>query len=737
MLRLPRVNLMRALCTTTVSALALSFTTPTVALAQDAVAPATQPAMNADLRNSVDTFWHYGKVGRYDLATAEGQKLLSSGAQPQEILEAFESVTSERKDNLDAWMQRWLAVPQMQDVTNKLVDVQAQGYRARAGNPTFIEQHVQRLANGERAYGLALNRLRESGELAVPLMIDYLRDPAKSQYHSAIRRALREMGRLSLSPLVAATQMKDAQTLTTVVMTLGDLGYDTAVPYLARLVNSKDTADTVKQAATDSIKKLNGDPAASTGDLFYQLAEKFYYDKATLASDPRKIVQPIWYWDETKGLIKIDVVPAIYSELMCMRACEYALDNGRGGDAQSLWLAANYKRDADLPTGTTDPTRGDNQPSPHFYGVTSGAQYLNVALARALNDHNPAVALRVLESLFEISGQSNVFAAAQSQPIVDAMSYPERAVRFEAALTAAAGMPQQSFQGQERVVPLLAEAVSQTGQTSVIVVLPSADKVNSMVDEMKTNGFAAVGGTSAESAVAAAAVLPAVDVVVVSQEIGDAEIDKLFDMLRASPKLGGAARIVITKSNVSVYETRKVDDQLLSTSQATDVSGLKPAIESARARAGSLPMSADVATAYATRAAQQLAKLATSHSTVLNPADAKTSLLAALSDTRPEIVKLSGTVLSLINDKEAQAGLFTTADDSKTAQDLRISLYKSLAINAKTFGNQLDANQVDSLQKTVSTEANLDVRNAAAEAHGALNLPPDEAKTLIIQQSRK
>jgi len=99
-------------------------------------------------------------------------------------------------------------------------------------------------------------------------------------------------------------------------------------------------------------------------------------------------------------------------------------------------------------------------------------------------------------------------------------------------------------------------------------------------------------------------------------------------------------------------------------------------------------------------------------------------------------VKSAGAVLGLVNVREAQAGLLTKAADEKTADDVKISLYKSLAQNAKFFGNQLEGSQVDALSKTVQDAANLEVRNAAAEARGSLNLPADQAKSLIVNQAK-
>src|SRR5690606_38930535 len=148
-------------------------------------------------------------------------------------------------------------------------------------------------------------------------------------------------------------------------------------------------------------------------------------------------------------------------------------------------------------------------------------------------DQNSAVALRAIESLQKIVGQSNIF-SAESQPLIDAMRYPDRRVRFEAAFTLAAALPDKSFNGQERVVPLLAEAVSQTGTPNVLVVLPNQDEANKLVDGLKGAGFGATGATSAEQAVAQALVLPSVDAIIAHEDLGGSEVNRLLtEMMRS------------------------------------------------------------------------------------------------------------------------------------------------------------------------------------------------------------
>jgi HEAT repeat protein len=692
----------------------------------------------------VNDFWHYGKVARYDLAAASGQQILASGADPVQVLEAFEKVVQEpmqfggQKDNMDEWMLRWAQLEPMKDVTTKLQAVINEGYLSRKSNADFIRMQIERLSINQRAKASALVKLRQSGELAVPFMIDYLRDPSKAQHHAAIRVALRDLGKYALNPLVAATYSNDPNLLIAVVGVLGDIGYDSSIPYLARIVNDPQQQPAVKDAAGRALANLNrSGGTVSVADAFYGLAEKQYYGNSSIASDTRNPMAFVWYWDNAKGLYKIDVPHAIFNDIMTMRQSEASLKAGASqNNSLSLWLTANYKRQVTLGADQKDMTRPENYPDANYWGVTAGAQYLNESLARGLRDRDSAVSLSVINSLQQIVGQSNML-EADASPLIDAMAFPDRLVRFEAAFAIAGALPQKQFTGQDRVVPLLAEALSQSGQMSVVVVLPTQEAVNARVEGLKTNaGVSAGGSTTAEGAIDQANAMAAVDAIIVSDDMTAAEIDKLMSLAGSNPKLQGAAKIVIVKTDASPYMARAANEPSLMATKVVDPAGFKTIIPEALKKAGTMGLTPDLATQYATRAAEHLKRLAFSRGQVLDISAAKVAMLNALNDARPDIVKLSGQAIALLNDKEAQAALLAHATDEKTADDVKISLYNSLATSAKFNGNLLDDAGVATLSKTVADAQNLQVRSAAAEARGALNLPADQAKQLVTAQSR-
>jgi hypothetical protein len=144
-----------------------------------------------------------------------------------------------------------------------------------------------------------------------------------------------------------------------------------------------------------------------------------------------------------------------------------------------------------------------------------------------------------------------------------------------------------------------------------------------------------------------------------------------------------------------------------------------------------------MATEYATRSGELLKRLAISRGQVYDLTPARSTLLGALEDARPEIVKLAGETLALMTGDDAQRGLLIKATADGVADEVKVSLFKSLATSAKFYGNKLEQPQIEALDAVVQSAANADVKNAAAEARGALNLDSNQARALIIEQSRR
>jgi hypothetical protein len=222
------------------------------------------------------------------------------------------------------------------------------------------------------------------------------------------------------------------------------------------------------------------------------------------------------------------------------------------------------------------------------------------------------------------------------------------------------------------------------------------------------------------------------------EEIGAAAIQQMEMLALQTPRLERAVKVIITKTKASPYSVDAVTDTTIATSQAkiTDYASLKASIEDARKRGGLLPLDEATAGKYATHAADLLAKIAINHSPVFDITMAQPLLLSALDDSRPEIVKYDATVLGVMDGTEIQPAILQKASDDKTTDDLKIALYRALATNARNFGRKLDDDQINIVQKVVASAPNVEVRTAAGEARGAMDLPADQAKKLIIDQAK-
>jgi hypothetical protein len=707
---------------------------------------ATQPAVedvtpaNAPLADVAEAFIHYGTLARYDVAALQAKKILDSGKSPEEILASFEAVMARRQrdrvpgQTLENMLDTWSMIDQTKEPVTKLRELLSKARVARMSDPKYIDQAIQDLVVNERAYTRAVALLKQSGELAVPQMVDYLRDPSKTEYHARIQRALVDMGRQVLNPLTAALDLKDPDAVVMIVNVLADLGYDSSIPFLVDLQNRQGTPAAVKQASEVALRNIvvgrgGAQPGMSAGDLYYGLAEKFYYGTTTIVADKHYPNAFVWYVSGNRGLARKDVPHVIFNDVMAMRMSRRALDRGTTNDAQSLWLAADYKREAQLPQGATDPTAPPD--SAHFYGVDSGTQHLNAVLARAVKDRDPAVALRAIKSLQEIVGRANLFAGNAGQPLIDGMRSNDRLVRFESAFAIAAALPQQQFPGQERVVPLLAEALSQTGTANVLVVAGTDDSKNRVVGDLK--GLGVAGATGLEAAMNEATTLPTVDAIVITKDVSDDDVARLLQLTEQAPRVDRAVKVVIRAQKNPAIERNYVRRHDVVFTDADTGAALTKIIEGARRRAAGAPLDASVATEYALRATKLLGQIAKARgATVLDTEPAHQVLLHATADPRPEVAKEVAGVLAWVDAPAVQSALVGVAGEDKTPPDVKIALYKGLAGNAKNFGNHLDQSQFAAIQSVVQKGDTPELRNAAAEAAGGLNLPGEQAKRLIL-----
>jgi hypothetical protein len=416
------------------------------------------------LEENWNDFLHYTDIG-HDLAKGYAQALLDSNPDPVELL-----ALSKANPAGYALLLRVIEThpdPEMVELGKKVLDIVEQGQFIRRADPKVIVAEVERLSEGARGWHIAVKRLQDAGEYAVPFMLDAIADRSREQEWSAIKRALPHIGRDAIRPLGAALQTDNLAVRTEIVKALGAIKYPQAMPYL-KYVIEKDKSLELRGEATRSIKHI--DPAAlkiSAAQLFHELGQNYYYHAESLAPAEDAAFANIWFWDvEAKRLIRERVDKSYFNELMSMRACEWALKaDSEFGKAIGLWLAAFFKGES---ANVLMPNYfGQGHARAFVYATTAGPEYLHQALARAIKDKNAYVALGTVEALAVTAGEKSLlYRLGPSQPLVQALSFNDRAVKYSAAIAIAEAGPKQEFPESKLVVQNLAEALGQDAASS-------------------------------------------------------------------------------------------------------------------------------------------------------------------------------------------------------------------------------------------------------------------------------
>lgn len=716
-------------------------TAPASAAETEAEAPPAQ-ATARDTATGPGALWsdfnHYVRIARPDLALASGTALLKA-VDDQQLLDVVEA--GDYKD-----YEKTLTIASKIETLRELSDQIAGKIQAarvgRARDPKRIVADISRLAEGDRANANAVARLKAAGQYAAPALLQALLDEQQAKLRPYVISAMVSLGRSVVVPLAVALPSLDPVAQGQIAQVLAEIGYPRAIPYLKQVSENPKTDPGAKRtidAAYHQLARAAGVPeTVSAAELFLTLGQNHYSagsrgDKG--ASDAGEGKGLVWTYDNLAGLVPIPVPNEIYHDVLAMRAAKTALSlNPRMDPALSLWLASNLRRENRLPAKSVDPSYGQDMRPPAFYLEMAGPLRQHDVLARALEDNDPTLALDAIDALRKTAGTDALINREGTvQPLLRALSYPDRRVRFEAAFTMANARPKSEFPGSHRVVPVLAEAMRQSDAKSALVLSGDRDTANKLVAGLKEAGYQAYGGTTLTELVDPINAGPGVDLVIVDEDI--AGVEAVRRDLAQNYKLAAAPMVAIVSAGDQIELNRRYDrDHTIRTVvRSPDNAGdLKAAVESAAKMSAGAPMSPEESQKYALTSLSALGEIAQNGSPVFNAADAQSSLIAALSDKRAPVAIAAAGVLARMESPEAQQAIAEAALDASRPEETRIALLGSLAESATQIGNHLGEVALSKLLDLVKTSRG-DVAIAAARAHGALTLPTSDLVPLIVK----
>jgi HEAT repeat protein len=686
--------------------------------------------------NQADDGWYFCAIGRFDVAQANFHALLESKPDPVALLEFADQAPRRRE-----MLVRLTDHPVVGESVRRILRLLDEGEARIKADPTRIRVNIRRLGGPPRAFENAAAALKQSGEYAIPFLIQALRDPAQEQLTQPILRFLPQIDRPALNPLVYALRVPELVIRRYVVEALGQIGYAQALPYLLQLGESADLPPELRSAVQQAIAAIaRHNPDVSTtisaAEAFYRLARQYYADAASLAADPRLPAANVWYWKDDL-LQNVRVPTQIFNEIMCMRCCEEALRLDPGlKPAQALWIAANFRREAQLAENEVDPTRPQNWPAPLYFAQTAGPGVCLMTLSLALEDADPAVALGAIEALHNTAGPAALVAESGGRlPLAEALSFPDRMVRIRAALTLGAARPRQPFLHYQNLMPVLKEALAlHAGGRVALIVDPDPESANRFASLLREQGYEVISDAELLRGLdKVRQQVSALDVIVLAADVADLPLPEALRQLRSEFRFAATPVVLVSKPGRQelVRDLVRADHRLAEVGPADTPATVSAVIQRVSKAVGLHPITPEIGAELAFEAARILHTLALTDNPLFRVADARATLIDTLSTRQPELRRTVARVLALIPDSAAQEAIARIALNSAEPQDVRIEMFDILADAAKACGNLLSPDTVARIVRLAEAEPDLRLRTAAAQAMGTLNLPTDTGSQII------
>jgi len=734
--------------------------------AQSAPAADQEKSALDQLDDDFQDYLHFALIGSFEVADSHAQALLQNPEISPELTEAGADrmvILSEKHENSIEILNIIIANTPISENAQKVLGLIRLAHKYARMKPTRIKDNIKLLRGTPMQRAVGMERLMESGEYAVPWMLDVLMDTEQQDMHPFVSQALPGLGKRAINPLIEALNIDNEAVKHLVAQALGKIGYPQALPYLKRIATDPEENQMMRESAQQAIEQIVvRDPGAKDKpavELFNDLAEQYYADVDSLRPDPREDRANVWFLRDGT-LEPVEVPRDIYMLVMSMRCCEASLELDQAQpEVLALWLASNFRRESRLgldvqseqplePGQSLDATRPLNYPRSIYFARIASPQICQIVLSRAMMNRvreSRDIALGAVAALNVTAGPAMMVNSSSSQgrSLSEALRFPDFLVRVKAALALGRVMPEETFNGSDEVVPTLASALYPADRKFFMVIDPSETSRTVIENGLTQTGATVIPGERlVQTLQLAHKEVTHLDGIFLASDMDRPTVIEALRVLAQDNRFALAPVVVFVKTGDTlivdkiVKEDRRVGRVLVVTENDKPDPELANLLLAKRDEVaenfGYHEITDELRLELAMNAADTLAAIAAKGIPIYDVSVAQPALVEVLQHPNEGLRIKALRVLSLLDTEQAQRAIAGVALSPDQTDSLRMVAFALLADSARRFGSKLDGPMTQVLIEQATTTPDLVMRSAASKALGALSpVAPHTAEIIL------
>ncbi|MBI5779869.1 MAG: HEAT repeat domain-containing protein [Planctomycetes bacterium] len=732
-------------------------------------APVAQVLMAQDAEGDVQfkTLYRQGidlvKRGKYQDAYVSFEKAL-------QLSPSSDLVRFMIQETGDLIIKEMMSNPDLKQTALRILELGKGAFQRYVRSPEQIQAIVAQLEGSFDKKWEAINTLAAIGQRAAPFLIEQLGDKSDTK-RTAMMMALEKIGNEAVLPMIEALQSKNMLVRQNAAIVLGVIRDDRALPELKRVYEDEKESPEVRRLVADALKKIarvEPDKLKPAKECYYELAEKYYYNHpSVMVNFYGEFI--FWRWNKETDTLALREVPDFaLNELLAEECCYDGLrldDNYEPtwsllvSVLLSKYNEADWALQAALKKSKTGEVADDllkklqadlAKFGENFTtGSIGGKSHLYSALKRSLSDGNNEVAVSCIKALAasadakDLPTTARADASAPGMPLIEAIVHSDKRVRYAAAEALLKINPPESFPNMEKVIPVINEALGESGIRVVLMIEPDPEVRSGLKNELAKLNCFVTEALSAEEGIKMAKRFPTEDLIILNNKLanevvftvnllvkGEKYSETVFNSLKDDIRSRGIPLIMIggkedLEKAKSIYQ-EKVDSYLVTPAEGAV---LAEAINKVFQREEIQNDSKSKALQVCADAAKGLSRL-DMRNTIYPYRQTIEALLGVLEGRPDNIRELALEALRRFADAAALDGLLKVLTNKENPLLIRQKTGEVIAAVFRGNPDSISQEIYDTLKKSFK-EDEPEIKLAVAMALGNAKLTPTQRKELF------